>query len=59
MEEMRNAYIVYVRNPEGDRPLGRPGNRWEDHMKWILKKQGVMVWNGFIWLRIETSGGFM
>jgi hypothetical protein len=26
-------------------------------LKWILKKQGVGVWNGFIWLRISTGGG--
>jgi hypothetical protein len=25
-------------------------------LKWILKKQGVSKWTGFIWLRIETSG---
>jgi len=23
---------------------------------WILGKQGGTVWNGFIWLRIGTSG---
>jgi len=22
----------------------------------ILNKQGMKLWNGFIWLRIETSG---
>jgi len=27
--EMRNVYIILVRNPEGKRPLGRPRHRWE------------------------------
>jgi hypothetical protein len=34
--EMRNAYRILVRKPEGNRPLGRPGCRWEDILKWIL-----------------------
>jgi hypothetical protein len=25
-------------------------------LKWILKKSGVRMLNGFIWLRIQTSG---
>jgi len=27
--EMRNAYQILVRKPEGKRPLGRPVRRWE------------------------------
>jgi hypothetical protein len=37
---------------------------WEDQdvgrwtiSKWILERQDGMVWTGFIWLRIGTSGG--
>jgi hypothetical protein len=26
-------------------------------LKWILKKWGLRLWTGFIWLRIGTSGG--
>jgi hypothetical protein len=26
-------------------------------LEWILGKQGVKLWTGFIWLRIGTSGG--
>jgi hypothetical protein len=26
-------------------------------LEWILEKQGGSVWDGFIWFRIETSGG--
>jgi hypothetical protein len=28
-------------------------------LKWILEKKRVMVWTGFIWLRIGTSGGLL
>jgi hypothetical protein len=26
-------------------------------LKWILNKEDVMIWNGFNWFRIGTSGG--
>jgi hypothetical protein len=29
MEEMRNAYKIFVGKPEGKRPLGRPRRRGE------------------------------
>ena len=28
-------------------------------LKWTLKKSVGWVWTGFIWPRIETSGGFL
>jgi hypothetical protein len=28
-------------------------------LKFILKKQDVRVWTGFIWLRIRSSDGFL
>jgi hypothetical protein len=33
MEEVRGAYNILVRRPEGRRPLGRPRHRWEDKIK--------------------------
>jgi hypothetical protein len=30
------------RKAEGKRPQGRPGHRWEDNIKWILKVE----WGG-------------
>jgi hypothetical protein len=33
MGEMRNAYKVLVRKPEGKRPLRRPGHRWEENIR--------------------------
>jgi hypothetical protein len=55
MGEMINAYTILVGKPEDKRPLGRPRCRWED-IKMGLRKQGLMVWIGFVWLRIGTGG---
>ena len=58
MGESTGAYRVLVGKPEGRRPLGRERSRWEDNIKMDLGKwEGA--WTGSIWLRIETSGGFL
>jgi len=36
---MRNVYNIFVGKPEGKRPLGRPGHRWED-IKMNLRQIG-------------------
>ena len=36
MGEMRGAYRVLVRKPEGMRALGRHRHRWEDNIKMDL-----------------------
>jgi hypothetical protein len=28
-------------------------------LEWVLGRQGGKLWNGFNWLRIETSGGIL
>jgi hypothetical protein len=33
----RNVYRILVRNPEGERPLGRPRHRWVDNIKMDLR----------------------
>ena len=33
MRDRREVYRVLVRKPEGRRPFGRPGRRWEDNIK--------------------------
>jgi hypothetical protein len=33
MEEQGNIYRNLVGNPEGKRPLRRPGRRWEDNIE--------------------------
>jgi len=36
--EMINAYKIVVGKPEGKRTLSAPRHRWENRIKWILKK---------------------
>jgi hypothetical protein len=37
MEEMRNAYNILVRKPEGKRPPGRLRCRWENNIRMGLR----------------------
>jgi hypothetical protein len=38
MGELRNACNILVGKPEGRRPLGRPGRRWEDNIRIDLRE---------------------
>jgi hypothetical protein len=40
----RGVHRVLVGKPEGKRPLGRPGSRWEDNIKIELQEVGGGVW---------------
>jgi hypothetical protein len=40
MGEVRNAYNILVRKPEGKIPLGRRRCRWEDNIKMYLREIG-------------------
>jgi hypothetical protein len=40
MVERRGVYRVFVGEPEGERPLGRPSRRWEDIMTMDLQEVG-------------------
>ena len=44
--ERRCVYRVLVGKPEGKRPLGKPGRRWEDNIKMDLQEVacGNMDW---------------
>jgi hypothetical protein len=55
MGEKRNAYRLFVGNPEGKRPLGRPRRRWVDNIRMDLGVGWVML-TGLVWLRIGTGG---
>jgi hypothetical protein len=35
---MRNAYDILVGKPEGKRPVGRPGRRWNDNTRTNLRE---------------------
>jgi len=55
MDEVRNVYKVLVGKPEMKRLLGSSGIDGRIILKYILEKQGVRSWTGFVWLRIGTS----
>jgi hypothetical protein len=38
--DKKNAYGILVREPEGNRPLGRPRRRWVDNIKIDLGETG-------------------
>ena len=38
MEEGRSTYKILKGKPTGKSHLGRPRRRWEDNIKWTLKK---------------------
>jgi hypothetical protein len=40
MRELRNAYRILVKRPDGKRPLGRPRRRWVDDIKMDLRERG-------------------
>jgi hypothetical protein len=40
MGESRGAYRVLVEKPEGRRPIGKSGRRWEDNIKVDLREVG-------------------
>jgi hypothetical protein len=52
----RNACIVLIRKPGEKTPLGRPRCRWENSIRMDVREMDGRVWNGFIWLRLGTSG---
>jgi hypothetical protein len=39
--EWRGVYGILVREPEGNRPLGKPRSRWEYILRWIFRKWDV------------------
>jgi len=49
---MRNFYKILFGKPEAKRPI----RRRERNINRILQKYGLMVWNGFSWPRIWSSG---
>jgi hypothetical protein len=49
MDRGRGVYGVFVRKPEGKRPLKRPKRRWEDNIKMDLRETGI---NGANWIQL-------
>jgi hypothetical protein len=57
--EKLNTCRILVRKLGGMIPLGIPRRKWEDNIKMILEKYEGVVWIGFFWLGIGTSGGLL
>jgi hypothetical protein len=51
--EKKNAYRLWVRKPEGNRPLGRPCRRLVDNIRMHL---GEVGWGDVDWVGTEPSG---
>ena len=50
--EGRGVYRVLVGKPEGRRPLGRPGRRWQDNIKTDLQEVGC---GGMDWIELAQE----
>jgi hypothetical protein len=50
-EEMK-LYKVLVGKPEGKRPLGRPGRRWEDGIRMDVREIG---WGSVEWIQLAQD----
>jgi hypothetical protein len=53
MGEMRNAYRIMVRKPEGKRSCKRPGHRWENNIRMDLRE---LEWKGMDWIHMAQVG---
>jgi hypothetical protein len=54
MGEIRGAYMVVVRKPEGKRPIGTTWRRWEDNIKMNLK---YICSEGVDWIYLTQDMG--
>jgi hypothetical protein len=50
--EGRGVYRVWVGRPEGKKPLGKPGRRWEDNIKIDLREIGI---DGAKWIKLDQD----
>jgi len=59
MGHVRNENIILFVKPEVKKTLGRPMSKWEDNIRMDLREWDGNICTGRIWLKIETSGGFL
>jgi hypothetical protein len=52
MGETRNAYMILVGKPEGNRPLGRTRRRWVDNIKMYSREIG---WGDMDWIELAQN----
>jgi hypothetical protein len=56
MDDMINAYTIFVGNQEERRMLEIPWINGRIMLNWILQKLVRRMWTGIIWLKIGLSG---
>jgi hypothetical protein len=56
--EKRNVYRLFIGQPEGKRPLGRPRHRWRNNIKMDLLEVGLggVDWIGLAQDRYSWGG---
>jgi hypothetical protein len=54
--EAENLCNIFDRKPEGNRPLTRPRNRWEDNTEKDLKETEFLGVEWIHLIRIKTDG---
>jgi hypothetical protein len=59
MEQMRNAYKVFVGKTEGKNHSEDVGIDGRIILEWIFEKKGGKAWTECNWPRIGTSGGLL
>jgi hypothetical protein len=42
--ERISVYSVFMGNPDGKRPFGRPKHRWDDNIKMHIQDVGCGMW---------------
>jgi hypothetical protein len=56
MGKKRNACRILVGKPESMTTRKTQTLMGRSYFKWIIEKDDGVIWTGFIWLRIGTSG---
>jgi hypothetical protein len=59
MGKKSNPYRILVGKPEGSNHYEDLGVGGRILLEWILERWDGVVWTGFIWLIIGTSGGLL
>lgn len=49
MEEIKNAFKIFVGKPESESPFGRPSRKWEDSIAMSIMEMVWKLWIGLIW----------
>jgi len=50
MDEIKSKYKILFGKPEGKRPLGRPGHRWENNIKVVGLEE--IVYEDVDWIHL-------